>query len=113
MDSVLGPKSLHELETVMGNSCDFRNCRTASIMQTVHKIILTLKFFQDKVNKATLTFFVQALLFGVPVKKLGGAAELRCAIFVGRSWRGLSEPLQNWHGAIPDLQAPRQRYCRC
>ena len=72
MDSVLGPKSLHELETVMGNSCDFRNCRTASIMQTVHKIILTLKFFQDKVNKATLTFFVQALLFGVPVKKLGG-----------------------------------------
>ena len=33
---------------------------------------MTLKCFQDKVNKATLTFFVQALLFGVPVKKLGG-----------------------------------------
>ena len=113
MDSVIGPKSLHELETVMSNSCDFRNCRTASIMQTVHKIILTLKFFQDKVNKATLTCFCAGSALRRASQKARGAAELRCAIFVGRSWRGLSEPLQNWHGAIPDLQAPRQRYCRC
>ena len=73
MDSVLGPKSLQELETVMGKSCNFRNCRTASIMSTVHKIIVTLKFFQDTIRKATLTsVFVQALLFGVPATKLGG-----------------------------------------
>ena len=83
MDSVLGPKSLHELETVMGKSCNFRNCRTASIMSTVHKIIVTLKFFQDTISKATLTVFCAGSAFRRARHQVRGASELRCAIFVG------------------------------
>ena len=73
MDSVLGPKSLQELETVMGKSCNFRNCKTASIMSTVHKIIVTLKFFQDTVSKATLTFCLCRLCFSACPSPSSGA----------------------------------------
>ena len=79
MDSVLGPKSLHELETVMGKSCNFRNCKTASIMLTVHKIIVTLQFFQDTVSKAMLTMFLCRLCFSAcPSPSSGGLGTAMC-----------------------------------